>query len=64
MIKIAKEINKAEQPAIDIPILGLINEKVLDVFDGPNPNKISEITNNTFLLFNGFHFFYNSHYQF
>ena len=41
MINRAIKVNKAEQLAMGIPILGLINEKKLDVFVDPDPIKIS-----------------------
>ena len=64
VIKIAIEVNKAEQLAMGIPIDGLISEKVLEVIADPDPIKISLIINNTFFLNkNSYISFYNNHYQ-
>ena len=57
MIKIAIEVNKAEQLAMGIPTDGLISEKVLDVIADPDPMRISVIINNTFFLFKDLYFF-------
>ena len=57
VIKIAIEVNKAEQLAMGIPIDGLISEKVLDVIADPDPMRISVIINKTFFLFKDFYFF-------
>ena len=64
MIKIAIEVNKSEQLAIGIPVLGIINEKVLDVIADPDPIKISVIIYNTFFFLNSHTSFYNNHYYF
>ena len=39
VIKISNDVNKAEELAMGIPILGLTNYKVLDVIAGPDPIK-------------------------
>ena len=39
VIKIANDVNKAEELAMGNPILGLTNYKVLDVNAGPDPIK-------------------------
>ena len=57
VIKIAIEVNKAEQVVMGIPIDGLISEKVLDVIANPLPIKISVIINKTFFLFKFLYFF-------
>ena len=57
VVKIANEVNKAEQLAMKIPTDGLIDEKVLDVTADPDPIKISVIINKTFFLFKLFYLF-------
>ena len=56
MIRIAIDVSKAEQLVIGIPILGLINKKVLDVIADPDPIKSSVKTNITFFLIKLFYF--------
>ena len=58
VIKIAAEVNKAEQLVFGFPILGLINEKVLDIFADPDPIKISVIISIIFCLFKLFYSFF------
>ena len=64
MIKIAIEVDKAEQLAMGIPVDGLISEKVLDVIADPDPINISVINNITFFQSIFYTSFYNIHYQF
>ena len=57
LFKIAIEVNKAEQLAIGIPIIGLIIEKVLDVIADADPIRIPVISRSFFFLLKLLHFF-------
>ena len=52
MIKIARDVNKAVEVVITIPMLGFINDIVDVKIADPPPIKISPIINNIFFLFN------------
>ena len=64
MIKIARDVNKAVEEVINIPMLGFINHIVEVEIADPDPIRISVIINNTFFLFKLLDSFYNFHYQF
>ena len=63
VIEIAIDVNKAEQLAVGIPRLELVNNKILDDIVDPDLNKNSVLNQNIFFL-NSSTSSYNIHYEF